>query len=61
LGRAAKQRESTQEVVDDLPEDIIVLPGELTVIETYLAQLLGGSVGADMASSVSETTKRDVE
>src|ERR1700745_1397021 len=43
LGRAAKQREPAWEVVDDFPEDIAVLRGELKVIETYLAALLDES------------------
>ena len=43
LGRAAKQRESAWQVVDDFPEDIAVLCGELKVIETYLAALLDES------------------
>jgi hypothetical protein len=61
LGRAAKHPEPTHEVVDDFPEDITVLPGELTVVETYLAQLLDASLEPDMTSSENETTKRDVE
>jgi hypothetical protein len=32
------------EVVDDFPEEIPVLPGELGVIETYLAGLLDESL-----------------
>jgi hypothetical protein len=38
-----KQRKPPWEVVDDFPEDIAVLPGELRVIETYLAALLDES------------------
>jgi hypothetical protein len=44
-GRSAKHREPIWEVLDDLPKDIAVLPGELRIIETYLAQLLDGSLG----------------
>jgi hypothetical protein len=43
LRRAAKHREPAWEVVDDFPADIIVLPGELRVIETHLAALLDES------------------
>jgi hypothetical protein len=43
-GRAAKQVERAFEVVDDFPEEIPVLPGELGVIETYLAGLLDESL-----------------
>ena len=43
LGRTAKQREPAWEVVDDFPEDIAVLSGELKVIEMYLAALLDES------------------
>jgi hypothetical protein len=51
-------------VVDDFPEDLSVSPGELRVIETYLAQLLDDSfkpTTLDMVSSASEIAKRDVE
>lgn len=64
LGRAAKQGQHNGEVVDDFPEQLPVLPAELKVIETYLAQLVDESLGAeilDTTSSGSETTKRDVE
>src|SRR5262249_42822494 len=43
LGRAAKQRGPAWEVVDDFPEDIAVLSGELKIIETYLAAPLDES------------------
>src|SRR5262245_33915200 len=44
LGRAAKQGEHNGEVVDDFPEQLPVLPAELKVIETYLAQLVDESL-----------------
>jgi len=43
-GRAAKQVKHALEAVDDFPEKIPVLPGELGVIETYLAGLLDESL-----------------
>jgi hypothetical protein len=43
-GRAAKQVKHALEVVDDFPEKIPVFPGELGVIETYLAGLLDESL-----------------
>jgi hypothetical protein len=64
LGRAAKEGGHNGKVVDDFPEQLPVLPAELKVIETYLAQLVDESQGAeilDTTSSGSETTKRDVE
>jgi hypothetical protein len=64
LGSAAKQWEPAWEVVDDFPEDIAVLPRELRVIETYLAQLLDESLEPrtlETVSSASITAKRDVE
>jgi hypothetical protein len=64
LGRAAKQREPACEVVDDFPEDIAVLPGELTVIETYLAAFLDESfeqMGLETDKTESETAKCDVD
>jgi hypothetical protein len=64
LGRAAKQREPAWEVVDDFPEDIAVLRGELKVIETYLAALLDESfeqMGLETDKAASETTKCDVD
>jgi hypothetical protein len=51
-------------VVDDFPEDIAVLPRELRVIETYLAQLLDESLEPrtlETVSSASITAKRNVE
>jgi len=64
LGRAAKQREPAWEVVDDFPEDIAVLSGELKVIETYLAALLDESfeqMGLETHKAASDTAKCDVE
>jgi hypothetical protein len=64
LARGAKQREPAWEVVDDFPEDIAVLPGELKVIETYLAAILDESfeqMGLQTDKAASETAKRDVE
>ena len=64
LGRAAKHREPAWEVVDDFPADITVLPGELRVIETYLAALLDESfeqMGLETDKVTSETAKCDVE
>ncbi len=41
IGSAAKQLETVAcDVVDDFPRDLPLLPGELRVIETYLARLL---------------------
>jgi len=64
LGRAAKQWEPTGQVVDDFPGPVPVLPGELTIIETYLARLLDESLEPgrlEVNSSGNETTDRDVE
>jgi hypothetical protein len=64
LARAAKQREPAWEVIDDFPEDIAVLPEELTVIETYLAALLDASfeqIGLEADKTTSETAKCDVD
>jgi hypothetical protein len=64
LGRAAKQREPTWQVVDDFPEDIAVLPGELKVIEMYLAALLDESfeqMGLETETAANDTAKCDVE
>jgi hypothetical protein len=64
LGRAAKQPEPAWEVVDDFPEEIAVLHGELKVIETYLAALLDESfeqMGLETDKAESETAKCDVE
>ena len=60
LARAAKQLEPAWEVVDDFPEDIAVLPEELTVIETYLAALLDESfeqMGLETDKATSQTAK----
>ena len=43
-GRPAKQGKRALEVVDDFPEDIPVLPGELRVMETYLAAVVDESL-----------------
>jgi hypothetical protein len=62
--RAAKQTECAWEVVDDFPEDITVLPGELRVIETYLAGFLDEFLEPrrrEADNPASETAKRDVE
>jgi hypothetical protein len=59
-----KQREPVWEVVGDFPEEIPVLPGELKVIETYLAALLDESfeqMGLETDKAESETAKCDVE
>jgi hypothetical protein len=64
LGRAARQHGRAWEVVDDFPEDIAVLPGELKVIETYLAALLDESfeqMGLEADKTASETAKCDVD
>ena len=52
------------EVVDDFPEHIPVLPGELKVIETYLAAVVddsGDPMGLDTEKPGSEPAKRAVE
>jgi hypothetical protein len=64
LARAAKQRQAAWQVVDDFPADIAVLPGELRVIETYLAALLDESfeqMELETDKAASETAKCDVE
>jgi hypothetical protein len=64
LARAAKQRQFAWQVVDDFPADIAVLPGELRVIETYLAALLDESfeqMELETDKAASETAKCDVE
>jgi hypothetical protein len=64
LARAAKQRQPAWQVVDDFPADIAVLPGELRVIETYLAALLDESfeqMELETDKAASETAKCDVE
>jgi hypothetical protein len=63
-GGPAKQLERAWEVVDHLPEDIPVLPGELQVIETYLAVVVDASwepMGLDTEKPGSEPAKRGVE
>jgi hypothetical protein len=63
-GRPAKQVERAWEVVDDFPEDIPVFPGELKVIETYLAAVVDASLeamGLDTGKPGSEPAKRAVE
>jgi hypothetical protein len=50
-------------VINDFPEDIAVLPGELKVIETYLAALLDEcfeKLGLEADKTASETAKYDV-
>jgi hypothetical protein len=64
LGRSAKQWQPAWEVGDDFPEDIAVLPGELRVIEAYLAALLDEcfeQVGSEADKTASETAKCDVD
>jgi hypothetical protein len=64
VGRTAKQREPAWEVADDFPEEIAVLPGELKVIETYLAALLDESfeqMGLERDKAAGETAKCNVE
>ena len=59
-----KQREPAWEIVDDFPEDIAVLHGELQVIETYLAALLDESfdqMRLETDKAKSETAKCDME
>jgi|SRR5580700_2865888 hypothetical protein len=63
-GGPAKQLERALEVVDDLPEHIPVLPGELKVIETYLAVVVDDSwesMGLDTEKPGSEPAKPAVE
>jgi len=53
-----------EEVVDDFPEEIAVLPGELTVIETYLAMALDEAFeqsGSQTDRAGSDTVKCDVK
>jgi hypothetical protein len=62
--RANKEIDLGWEVVDDFPDHLPVLPGELKVIETYLAQLLDETLkpGAlETSSSAGDTVERDVE
>ena len=63
-GRPAKQFEPAWEVVGDFPEDIPVFPGELKVIETYLAAVVDDSLepmGLDTEKPERESAKRAVE
>jgi len=46
-GEAAKQVERAWELADDLPAELPVMPGELKVIETYLAAALDEILGAN--------------
>jgi hypothetical protein len=55
-----KQRERVWEVVGDFPEEIPVLPGELKVIETYLAAILDESF-EQMGLQTDKAAKCDVE
>jgi len=65
LSRARADREPTrdiEEVVDDFPEEIAVLPGELKVIETYLTMALDETFEqAGSQTAGSDTVKCDVE
>ena len=60
-GGPAKQAKRALEVDDDLPEHIPVLPGELKVIETYLAAVVDDSLepmGLGTEKPGSEPAKR---
>jgi hypothetical protein len=67
-GEPAKQVKRAWEVVDDLPEHIPVLPGELKAIETFLAAVADASLepiglytekpGSEPAK---DTAERDIE
>jgi hypothetical protein len=67
-GGPAKQVKRAWEVVDDLPEHIPVLPGELKAIETFLAAVVDASLepiglytekpGSEPAK---DTAERDIE
>ena len=62
--RAAKQVEGARELVDNFPEEIAVLPGELKVIETYLAMVLDETfeqLRSQTDGAASDTAKCDVE
>ena len=67
VARAAEQREpawAIEEVVDNFPEEIVVLPGELKVIETYLAMVLDEifeQLRSQTDGAASDTAKCDVE
>ena len=63
-GGPANQVERAWEVVEDFPEHIPVLAGELKVIETYLAAVVDDSLepmGLDTEKPGSEPAKRAVE
>ena len=63
-GGAAIQVQPAWDLVDDFPEDIPVFPGELKVIETYLAAVVDASLepmGLDTEKPGSEPAKRAVE
>ena len=62
--RAANQVQPAWDVIDDFPEDIPVMPGELKVIETHLAAVLDGSLepmSLEAEKAAIETVKPDVE
>jgi hypothetical protein len=67
VARAAEQREpawAIEEVVDNFPEVIAVLPGELKVIETYLATVLDETfeqLRSQTDGAAGDTAKCDVE
>jgi hypothetical protein len=63
-GRGAKQIERALEVVDDFPEEIPIPPGELGVIETYLAGRLNEAlelIGLAPDDPTSKKSKPHVE
>ena len=63
-GGPAKQVKRAWEVGDDLPEHIPVLPGELKVIETFLAAVVDASwepIGVYTEKAGSEPAKPAVE
>jgi hypothetical protein len=63
-GGPAKQVKRAWEVVDDLPEHIPVLPGELKVIETFLAAVVDAAlepIGLYTEKPGSESAKPAVE
>jgi hypothetical protein len=63
-GGPAKQVKRAWEVVDDLPEHIPVLPGELKVIETFLAAVVDAAlepIGLYTEKPGSEPAKPAVE
>ena len=67
FARAAEQREPAweiEQVVDNFPEEIAVLPAELKVIETYLAMTLDGTfeqLRSQTDRAASDTATCDVE